>query len=614
MRIYKTRADFTKLQAVQNPSIFAGTICTITDEALNPMYVFQGGVWNSTVTATTNPLTGGLKVSTGGSPFPMTYDTSNSDVLTKFGKTAYDITLQTVNPASITNITSARSTEKSRFGTQTLKLQPTADTGTTVYWNNMGMTCDPDDLLYAIDVYIDTPILTNVTSVPLLTITLSNNAALGANYSQWIFDNASMRQGWNTLKMWAGDDTSGGYRDSNMPMGVSRTTTGTGFDFTQPCQYFQIRFSYMSGATVYADQVRRGAKAKTLLTIGFDASMPVFTSDLAPLFNDHGVGSYFTTTWIYNGLYAGGASWEIEEELYRKWGWDALNHTWNHGGTIEGRTNVVTLARVSNVITVTFPSAHSIPVGKTFKAKITGATPSDMNGYVWLVSTGASAATYTAVGADGAGSGTIKLCTLLSELFDTVSAEDQRLVDHEIVDTSRYMKSVGMGRTAHLLAWPNNAVPHLTMTEISCAKAGVAFGRGGRHGNININEFGIDNPLHFGAWAFESSASLYTKLSTLQRKIAGAKGRGDCIHLFGHFILDETAPENAAHAGANLEYPPGQGGNAAPPALGATNADGGWWYLGQIRALLDWLKPQRDAGEIEVSSYRNFAKRLGYKE
>lgn len=47
MRIYKTRADFTKLQAAQNPSVFAGTICTITDEAANPMYTFQNGVWNS---------------------------------------------------------------------------------------------------------------------------------------------------------------------------------------------------------------------------------------------------------------------------------------------------------------------------------------------------------------------------------------------------------------------------------------------------------------------------------------------------------------------------------------------------------------------------------------
>jgi len=46
MRIYKTRADFTKLQAAQNPSVFAGTICTITDEATNPMYTFQNNVWN----------------------------------------------------------------------------------------------------------------------------------------------------------------------------------------------------------------------------------------------------------------------------------------------------------------------------------------------------------------------------------------------------------------------------------------------------------------------------------------------------------------------------------------------------------------------------------------
>lgn len=68
MRIYKTKADFTALQNAGNPSIFAGTVCTITDEVANPMYVFQDGTWNSLVIAQTNPVTGVIEVSGGGGP------------------------------------------------------------------------------------------------------------------------------------------------------------------------------------------------------------------------------------------------------------------------------------------------------------------------------------------------------------------------------------------------------------------------------------------------------------------------------------------------------------------------------------------------------------------
>lgn len=64
MRIYKTRAEFT---ALNNTNIFPGTVCTITDEATNPMYVYQGGEWNNTVTATTNPVTGMIRTFPAGS-------------------------------------------------------------------------------------------------------------------------------------------------------------------------------------------------------------------------------------------------------------------------------------------------------------------------------------------------------------------------------------------------------------------------------------------------------------------------------------------------------------------------------------------------------------------
>ena len=79
----------------------------------------------------------------------------------------------------------------------------------------------------------------------------------------------------------------------------------------------------------------------------------------------------------------------------------------------------------------------------------------------------------------------------------------------------------------------------------------MVLGRGGRGGFVNINEFGIDNPLHFGAWAFESSASLHSTQTMLKRKIQGAIGRGESVFFFGHFILDETAPANSAHAAEN---------------------------------------------------------------
>lgn len=60
MRIYKTRADFTKLQAAQNPSVFAGTICTITDEAANPMYVFQNNIWNTFISGYIDAVSGSI--------------------------------------------------------------------------------------------------------------------------------------------------------------------------------------------------------------------------------------------------------------------------------------------------------------------------------------------------------------------------------------------------------------------------------------------------------------------------------------------------------------------------------------------------------------------------
>ena len=188
-------------------------------------------------------------------------------------------------------------------------------------------------------------------------------------------------------------------------------------------------------------------------------------------------------------------------------------------------------------------------------------------------------------------------------MFDTVSAENQQLIDHEIIDTARLMRGSGMSRGAHLLAYPNNSVPELTLLEAVCAEAGIAFGRSTRGGMVMVDEFGIDNPLHIGSWAFESSASLYTTQTMLKRKVQGAIGRGECIIFYGHFILDETAAAYSAHANADLDYPPGQNGNPAPPAAGVTNADGGWWYLGQLTQFVQWLQTQ----PVQFMGFRQLA-------
>ncbi len=530
-------------------------------------------------------------------------------VLSKYGKTSYDITLANVTPASATNMTWSRSAEKQRFGNMTVKIAPTADTGCIMTFTGMAATCDIDDLLYSLDVFMVTQLSDNPTASPQVTVTLSGSAGLGANYDQWIYDGSCLRPGWNTLKQWSGDDTSGGYRGSNLGYGVTRNRTGTGFDFTQPLQYLGIRFSNLSGAAFYIDQLRRAAKAQPKIVIGFDATGTgtadnVFTDKVAPMLAAEGVPSpYFTATWVYDALFSGGTSWNRSIALYRDWGWDAVNHTWNHGATVEGRRVTVTLARTSNVVTATFAAAHNITIGRQFKCKISGATPSDMNGTVWATVTTTTAVTYSASGVDGAGSGTIYLVTLLADVLDTVSTENQQLIDHEIIDVSRLMRACGLSRGAHLLAYPNNSVPELTQLDSACRRAGVVLGRGARDGSVKLNEFGIDNPLHMGSWAFESSASLYTTQTMLKRKIQGAIGRGESMIFFGHFILDETAPANSAHAGANLDFPPGQSGNPSPPAVGATNADGGWWYLGQLQQFVQWLKTQ----PVALMSYRQLA-------
>ena len=105
MRIYKTRADFTALQNAGSPGVFAGTVCTITDEASNPMYVYQGGVWNSTVTSTTNPLTGRIELSSGKTGLGVGRESPPTLHLLGDSLTALNFTFSTVTAVSISGTT-----------------------------------------------------------------------------------------------------------------------------------------------------------------------------------------------------------------------------------------------------------------------------------------------------------------------------------------------------------------------------------------------------------------------------------------------------------------------------------------------------------------------------
>lgn len=80
MRIYKTRTDFTNLDTSE---IYPGTICTITDEDENPMYVFQNNQWNTFLTTYVDPLGEMDHVSINGvrAPVPIFSTDANGNVI-----------------------------------------------------------------------------------------------------------------------------------------------------------------------------------------------------------------------------------------------------------------------------------------------------------------------------------------------------------------------------------------------------------------------------------------------------------------------------------------------------------------------------------------------------
>lgn len=586
---------------VWDPTPAGGSLSTARGEQ-NPSA--DGASLSSTEVALTRVLVTGAR----------NYFVPADSVLTKYGRQADDI-LSPTTTIGVTTMTHVLSNERTRFNTFTRKCTPTANTLSELRFPNRNIVLDPDDKSLTIPVYIDAPISekTDFGALPLIAINLSaGGGSLGSHFDQWSFGANGLRQGWNLLKM-RHADTVGAASTGNNAFGVGRSRTGTGVDLGATVTYMSIQMTNMSGINVYLDNPRRSAMAKTTMVLGFDsngsaAADNIFVEKVAPLFQRYGFVGYCTFTHIYEQISAGSSSWQRMKTLQNQFGWEHINHTWSHGATEVGRELTVTITWAAGVATVTYPSAHNIPIGKRYRTRMIGSGTASFNGHQEMTCTTTTQATFTTAEAgSGTATGTIRLYQFLGEVFNTDTPENRRLLGHELTDTAKLMRGAGMGQAAHLLAYPNNSVPELTLLEAVCAEAGIAFGRSTRGGMVMVDEFGIDNPLHFGSFVWDSGA-FATTTSFIIAKVNAAVERGEPIWLYGHYIQDEEL----LGVPVDLEFPPGAGGNPAPPG-GSLSGTGGWWYLGQLKRLFaECIGPHIAAGRIEPMSPSQFAARMGY--
>lgn len=552
-------------------------------------------------------------------------------VFTKYGVTAFDITrAEAFAGFAVTanNCTHSISNERGRWSAYSRRLVLTASPAefkprAVSAGAPLSIFADPTENAFSVAVYLEeNPTEFANPNNPYITLYLSNLWSGGANQSRWTFSSQYLRQGWNILTVRQADVVSGVEGAGDMPAGQTRNSDlGTGFNWSQSLEFMNFTFTnFPSGAVVHIDQVRRPAKAKPVLVIGFDA-IGAFSSDevlktkVAPLFRSAGIRGYATMTHVYDILYAGGAGWTRFGVLQKDWLWDAIPHTWSHGATaVGGNMTLASLVSAADLVTVTYASAHGIALGRKYKAKISGASITAANGVFELTATTTTQATYTAAGAgSGTATGTIKLNTFLSEVFSSDTTENRRLMEQELVRNTMAMRTSGFARGIGYLAYPNNSVPHIDVIGAVASKAGVVLGRGARGGYAFLDEIGIDNPLNFGSYILDNGVTLATKTSYIQGKVAGAIARGVHLHIFGHFILDDEDPANSAYAPVSPDDPPGVNGNPAPPG-GASQSGGGWWYLSQLRTLVEsTIKPAVAAGNLLVMSPSEYVRYLGFK-
>lgn len=540
----------------------------------------------------------------------------------KFGANAaagsWENTCGTNITVGVTSVTHTLSNERPRWEAYTRRCSITS-TASEIRFASANFTADPVDRSLCLDIYIEQMPSEFLSATggasPFITVQLSNTTSLGANFSRWTFDAGYLRQGWNTLKMRDADTVSATAGAGNLPIGCAHPAdTGTGFNWLGTGQFFSLAFNNMSGFVVHIDQLRRAPKAKPVLVIGFDASGSgaadeVFPNKVAPLFARYGIRSYCTMTYIYELLFAGGQAWRRLANLHDNYGWDVVNHTWSHGATTIGRALIPSsvVRDGANLVTFTTAQPHGLPLNRPIRIAIQGATPADMNGVFTATVTTTTAFTYTATGAAGSATGTIRAYTFLSEVLNANNAENLRLLEHELGDVARVLESNGFTRGRAVAVLPNNSVPELSLMQTVCTSNNIKFVRAYRGGYSFVSELGIDNPLNFGSFVMDSGTS-FTQTSTIKNKVQGAIDRGEHIWIFGHFILDDEDPANASFAPVNPDFPPSQGGNPNPPAGVALSGFGGWWYMSQLRDLIEnSVGPAVRRGDLLVMSPSEYA-------
>lgn len=580
------------------------------------------------VLAHVDPVTGGIKVSCGGRDI-VVGTAGPGSIFKKYGATAFDVTRSEGSAGfavTATNTTNTISSERTRFGSYSRRVvigTSPADIKfrATGAGSPLNIHADQTDKAFSVALYFeDIPNEFLSPNNPYMTVNLSNLWSGGSNQSRWTFDTGYLRQGWNIITLRAADVVSGVSGDGDAPRGQTRNSDlGTGFDWTGSLEFISFSFvNFPVGSVVHIDQVRKAPLARSILVVGFDAvgafgNDEVMYTSVAPLFRTYGVKSYVTMTYIYDLLNAGGAGWSRFVKLQNEYGWDAIPHTWNHGGTsLGGNWTLASLVAASDVVTAQFTSAHQIPLGRHFRAKISGASIAAANGVFEMTATTTNQVTYTATGAGtGTATGTIKINTFLSEVFATDTAENRRMVAQEVTRNAEAMRANGFGRGVSYLAYPNNSVPHIDVMYAAASAGGVKFGRASRGGYAMLDECGLDNPLNFGSFNLDNGDATTCRTSYVAGKIKGAIARGVHVHLYGHFVLNDEDPANSAYAPTNPDYAPGQGGNPAPPA-GASESGAGWWYLSQLRDLLtNTVGPAVAAGDLVVMSPSEYAAYMG---
>lgn len=550
------------------------------------------------------------------------------DMLRKISTVMADTTLTTgAGSILLTNATRTLSDDYSRFGRHGLTHKCVLSTTTAqVKFHQMPRFYPDADLEFAIDIYLPQNPDTYAASKPNITLSLNNNDTSSvSNSTRRTYTSTYLKQGWNTLRVRAADTNSTTDGAGNLPTGVNRPAdTGTFTTLADGIRQFHLDFTNMDGWTVYIDVPRIPARARTMLTIGWDAlgktiSDTTLEDRAAPLLAEIGAAGYFTYSQRYDGadmdpsnVYQG----QRARLLYEQYGWDAVNHTWSHGATTAGRRNSATLALASDVVTVTLSTAMDSPVGSTIRAKISGVTsPASLNGVFTMVVATSTTLTYTVGGAGtGAVSGSPFFATFLSEVLDSNTDANKRTLRRELGDTRRHMISHGMGRGRATVAFPNNSGPELTLLETICAENDIKWCRGYRGGYASVSEFGVVNPLLAGSFEMGSgSAAAYSTFSVLQAKILGAVARGEHIHLFGHYLVDDTDPANAAYAPLPVngyEHPPGANGNPSPPA--SEESVDGYWYVSTLQHLVrDVIAPLVRSGDLAVVTPSQYVTRLG---